>query len=199
MAFGALIRAPASRTSTNRPPASVGAPFSTVEQQALEEKRRQFNVKTGLQQDLLQQLLGRFLGSNPLTGGGAATPPPIGQPGFADSPSAPGSPSTPGGPDIGGIGGSLLDQLSGVGMAERQRINRQFTSLGNTVAARLEERGFGGSNLLAPQLAAVEEQRSQALGDLSSRLLRERIGVQERQQERDIDLIGALTGIFGAL
>ncbi len=104
--------------------------------------------------------------------------------------------SQPGGPDggAGGVGGgfdgilggqedqlnSLLGDISGLGDADRQRIGRQFDAAGNTEIARLEDRGFGASNLGGEAIGSIEDSRSQALADLSQQLLGNKIGVKER-------------------
>lgn len=160
---------------------------------ALEEEGRQFDREFSLAQqqfDLQKGLLGSLLGGGLGVGGGGGN---IMQPG---------APDTPGGGfggGGGGIGGTLLDQLAGYGQGERARIEQDFTDLGNTAVARLEARGLGGSSLLPAEMLGVEREKQLALGELGDRQIEARIGVQERAQERGIDLISALTGIFGAL
>ena len=105
--------------------------------------------------------------------------------------------SQPGGPDGGGSGeglgfgfdnilnnqndqlNSLLGDISGLGEADRARIGTQYDSARNTELARLEDRGFGASNLGAEAVGSIEDARQQSLLDLSQSLLGNKIDVKQ--------------------
>jgi hypothetical protein len=66
---------------------------------------------------------------------------------------------------------------SGLGQAERERLNQQFNQLGAQQASNLASRGLSASTIGANVQRGVEGQRRQALGQLGEGLRREQVGI----------------------